>query len=138
MKLVDSTVEGMGFAIPIEDALHYAKILEKGDTVKRPFIGISMLDLSNDYYLWQAGINIPEGVTSGVAVLEVQDGSPADKAGLKKGDLIIKIEDDNIKSIASFRYTLYKYEPGQEIKITYIRNGKEKTVKVTLTENENQ
>ncbi len=50
------SVEGMGFAIPIEDALSYAGIIEKGESVKRPYIGISMLDITDSYYLWQAGI----------------------------------------------------------------------------------
>ena len=91
MKLVDDTVEGMGFAIPIEDALKVAEVLEKDGKVSRPYIGISMLDLSNSYYLWQSGIMVPENVNNGVAVVKVESGSPADKAGLKKGDIITKL-----------------------------------------------
>ena len=77
------SVEGMGFAIPIEDALSYAGIIEKGESVKRPYIGISMLDITDSYYLWQAGITLPKGVEKGVAILEVVSSSPAEKAGLK-------------------------------------------------------
>ena len=135
MKLVDSSVEGMGFAIPIEDAIEYAKSLEENGKVARPYIGISMLDISNSYYLWQAGIMLPSNVDSGVAIYTVESNSPAEKAGLKKGDIITKIDDTKITSLAKFRYELYKHKPNDQIKITYIRNGKEEKATVTLETN---
>ncbi len=92
------SVEGMGFAIPIEDALYYAETIEKGGSIKRPYIGVSMLDITNSYYLWQAKITIPDNVKAGVAVVDVESNSPADKAGIKKGDIITKIENDDISS----------------------------------------
>ncbi|MBR3162180.1 MAG: serine protease [Bacilli bacterium] len=137
MKLVDDSVEGMGFAIPIKDALNYAATLEKSGKISRPYIGISMLDLTNSFYLWQAGINIPENVKAGVAIYTVEDNSPASKAGLKKGDIITKIGDHKVESLAEFRYQLYKSSPNDKIKITYYRDGKEQTTTVTLGENRN-
>lgn len=128
------SVEGMGFAIPIEDALYYAGIIEKGETVKRPYLGISMLDITDSYYLWQAGITLPKGVDEGIAILEVVSSSPAEKAGLKKGDIVIKIENEEVSSVAEFRYELYKHNPGDKIKITYNRDGKENTTELTLEE----
>lgn len=128
------SVEGMGFAIPIEDALYYAGTIEKGETVKRPYIGISMLDITDSYYLWQAGITLPKDITKGVAILEVINSSPAEKAGLQKGDIIIKLENEEISSVAKLRYELYKYNPNNKIKITYIRDNKEKTTNLTLEE----
>ena len=68
MKLVDSTVEGIGFAIPIEDAIFYASTLEKGKEVVRPYVGVGMLDINDEYVLWQNGIMIEETVESGVAI----------------------------------------------------------------------
>ena len=135
MKLVDATVEGMGFAIPIEDALYYAAILEKGENIERPYFGISMLDITDSYYLWQNGINIPEKVTEGVVVIEASKNSPADKAGLKKGDIIIKLADEDISSLAEFRYELYKHKVGEKVSVTYIRDNKEKETEVTLEKN---
>ena len=88
LKIVKDEVEGMGFAIPIEDALKYASLIEDGGEVVRPYLGIGMLDLSQEYYLWQNRINIPEGVDEGVAVVSVENDSPAGKAGIKKGDII--------------------------------------------------
>ena len=139
MKLVDASVEGMGFAIPIEDALHYAETLEKGKTIIRPFFGISMMDINsnNAFTLWQSGITIPDDVTEGVVILEVTDNSPASKAGLKKGDIILQLAEEKIKSVAKFRYELYRHEVGEKVEVTYMRNGKIKTKKVTLTENPN-
>ena len=136
MKLVDDTVEGMGFAIPIEDALKVAEVLEKDGKVSRPYIGISMLDLSNSYYLWQSGIMVPENVDSGVAVVKVESGSPADKAGIKKGDIITKLAGKDTKSLAEFRYELYKHSPNDSVEVTYIRDGKEQKTKLTLGKSE--
>lgn len=137
LKIVKDEVEGMGFAIPIEDALKYASLIEDGGEVVRPYLGIGMLDLSQEYYLWQNRINIPEGVDEGVAVVSVEDGSPAGKAGIKKGDIITKINDDDTGSLAEFRYELYKYNVGDKVKITFYRDGKEQSVNVTLGKNTN-
>ena len=128
------SVEGMGFAIPIEDALSYAGIIESGKSVSRPYLGVSMLDITDSYYLWQAGIKVPKNVTEGVAVLEVVSSSPAAKAGLQKNDIITKMEDEKISSVAKLRYELYKHNPGDTIKVTYNRDGKENTIEVTLEE----
>ena len=136
MKLVDDTVEGMGFAIPIEDALKVAEILEKEGKITRPYIGISMLDLNNSYYLWQAGILVPENVKEGVAIYKVESNSPAANAGLQKGDIVTKIADKKTRTLAEFRYELYKHSPNEEVEVTYYRNGKEQTTKLTLGKGE--
>lgn len=135
MKLVSDSVEGMGFAIPIEDALYYAAILEKGEDVSRPYFGIGMLDITDSYYLWQNGITIPNNVNAGVVILEVAENSPAEEAGLKKGDVIISLGDAKISSLAEFRYELYKHEINEKVEVKYIRDGKEKTTEVTLSKN---
>ena len=136
LKIVQDEVEGMGFAIPIEDALKYADAIETGGEIVRPYIGISMLDLSDEYYLWQNRITIPEGVDEGVAVLEVVKNSPADKAGFKKGDIIVKLGDEDISGLADFRYHLYKHEVGDKLEVTFYRNGSKKTTTITLAKNE--
>ena len=140
MKLVDDSVEGMGFAIPIEDALYYAETLEKGKEIVRPFFGISMMDINtnNAFTLWQAGVTIPDDVNEGVVVLEVTNNSPASKAGLQKGDIILQLADEKITSVAKFRYELYKHEVGEKVEVTYMRDGKIKTKTVTLSENSNK
>ena len=134
LKLVQDEVEGMGFSIPIEDALNYASSLEKGETIKRPFIGISMIDVNNTSALWQYGISLPKNITEGVVIVATQAGSPA-ASKLEKGDIIIGINDEEVTTVAELRYELYKHEPGDKIKIKYLRDNKENTVEITLTEN---
>ena len=131
MKLVNSGVEGMGFAIPVEDAIKYADALVSGEDVSRPYIGISMVDANNRTYASKYGIS----PRTGVIVESSGAGSPAEKAGLTTGDIIIGINDYEIVSVASLRYTLYKYKAGDTITVKFIRNGSEKTTKLTLVAN---
>jgi len=136
LKIIQDEVEGMGFAIPIEDALEYANAIEEGGEVVRPYIGISMVDLSEEYYLWQNRIVIPEGVNEGIAIVEVVDNSPASKAGLKKGDIIVKLGNNDTGSLAEFRYELYKHKVGDKLTVSYYRDGKLKNTSITLGKNE--
>ncbi len=124
MKLASSQIEGMGFAIPIEDAVKSAESLISGKKVSRPYLGISIYD-ANNYF----------NNNSGVYVESVEQGGAADKAGIKKGDKILKIENTAIENTSYFRYQLYKYNVGDKIKITVERDGSEKTLTVTLSSN---
>lgn len=132
MKLVTSGVEGMGFAIPIEDATSYADKIINGESVARPYLGVAMYDVSNSYYAY-AFKNSSTNLTDGVGISEVVKDSPADKAGLIAGDTIIGIDNDTVKDTATLRYKLYKHSVGDTIKITYVRNNKTETTKVLLT-----
>ena len=132
MKLVSSGVEGIGFAIPIEDAIDFADTIISGDTIKRPLLGVSMLNLSETYALYQQRITLNTELTEGVVVVEVQDGSPADNGGLKRGDIIMAIDDDEVKNVATLRYYLYKHSVGDTVTIKYERSGKVETAKVKL------
>lgn len=124
MKLASSQIEGMGFAIPIDDAVKNTESLISGKKINRPYLGVSIYD-NNNYF----------SNDTGVYVESVEHGGAADKAGIKKGDKIIKIEDTEITNTSYFRYQLYKYNIGDKIKITVERDGKEKTFTVTLTSN---
>lgn len=135
MKLVSSGVEGIGFAIPIGDAIEYASELRTNGKIERPFLGISMLDATDTYNLSRYRITLDMNQT-GAVVIQVQENSPADKAGLKMGDVITKIEDYDVESVARLKYYLYKYSPGEKVKVTYIRDGKTKTDTITLGKSE--
>lgn len=124
MKLASSQIEGMGFAIPIEDAVKNAETIISGKKINRPYLGVSIYD-SNSYF----------NNNSGVYVESVEKNSAADKAGIKSGDKILKVNDVEITNTSYFRYQLYKYDIGDKIKITIERNGNEKTLTVTLTGN---
>lgn len=122
MKLASSQIEGMGFAIPIEDAVTNAETIISGKKISRPYLGVSIYD-SNNYF----------NNNTGVYVESVEKNGPADKAGIKSGDKILKVNDVEITNTSYFRYQLYKYDIGDKIKITIERNGNEKTLAVTLT-----
>ena len=124
-----TSIENIGFAIPIEDALAVAEYLESNGKVTRPVLGVTMTSVEGAEY---NGINISDKITSGAVVTDVSNGSTADDAKLKKGDVIIKLDDYNIKDYKYLKYYLYRYRVGDKVKITYIRDGKEKTVEVTL------
>ena len=135
MKLVSEGVEGIGFAIPISDAINYASQLREKGKIERPFLGISMLDATDTFNLSRYRIVLDANQT-GAVVIDTQDGSPASDAGLKMGDVIVKLEDYEITSVARLKYYLYKYAPGDKVKISYIRDGKTKTTELKLVKSE--
>ena len=133
LKLVSSGVEGMGFAIPIEDATSKAEQIIKGENVEYPYIGIAMIDVNKYYNSYQYGSLIQSsGVTSGVIVNSVEKGSPAAKGKIEENDIITKINDKEVKNVAYLRYYLYQHKVGDTIKVTVIRDGKTKELSVTL------
>lgn len=132
MKLVQSQVEGMGFAIPIEDAISYANMIVNGEKIKRSYLGLRMVNVSSTYNFANEDIKIDSKVISGVAIIEILKDGPCNNTGLKKGDVITKISDYKIKTVAELRYHLYKYKPNDKINIVVNRNGKVMSYKVTL------
>ena len=137
IKLTSETIEGMGFAIPIETAVEYAEQLISGDSVERPYLGIYMLDVSsiytNPYYYrdyYETVVNAE--ITNGVIVTDFEANSPAATAGLEVGDIITKVDGHDIRSSAYLRYYLYRHNIGDEITLTILRNGRELTIDVML------
>ena len=137
MKIVQSEIEGIGFAIPIEDALVYANKIVNGIEIKRAYLGISMGDISTSAYnLMRAGITIDESITSGVIVFESVNGGPSQTAGIQKGDVIVKIGKEDINNVAELRYYLYKNNPKDTVEITVMRGKTTKVFNVTLGESD--
>lgn len=133
LKLAQEKVEGMGFAIPIETAEKYLPQLENGEKIIRPFIGISMLDITDSYKLYRNGIVLDDIYDGGVVVIGVTKGSGAEKAGLKKGDIITKINGKKVNNAAYLKYELFQLKPGDEVELTYTRDKKEANAKATLS-----
>lgn len=131
LKLVEDEVEGMGFAIPIELVMSAVKYLEEGKEIERPVFGVTLIETTNTYMLYRYNIKVDSDI-EGVVVVEVEDGYPASKMGLEKGDIITKIGDEKVATLAEFRATLYKYNVGDEVSITYVRDGKTQSSKVIL------
>ena len=127
-----TSVEGMGFAIPSNDVVNIINQLEQSGTVTRPALGIQMLDLANITTTDLAKLNLPSSVKSGVLVRSVQEGMPAENK-LQKYDIITKIDDKEVESTSDLQSALYKHAIGDEIKVTYYRDGKEATTTIKLT-----
>jgi len=136
MKLVDSSVEGMGFSIMIEDALAYTEIFEKGEKIERPLLGITFTSIDDKRTLQRYNISLDDNISYGVVVLSVAGGSGAAESSLSKGDVIIKIGKEKVDNFAYLKYILYSYSVGDTIEVTYLRDGEELKTKVTLTKND--
>lgn len=132
LKLVDDEIEGMGFAIPIEYAMSHVDSLENGKKIQWPVLGINMLNVSDTASLYRYGILVDSSIKKGVVVVDAVNGSGAKEAGLQKGDVITKLGGKDVSNIAYLRYELYQHQAGERVEITFIRDGKEKTVHVTL------
>ena len=132
LKLVDDEIEGMGFAIPIEYAMNHIESLEKGEEIEWPVLGVSMVNANDTTGLYRNGITIDRNITEGVVVVQAERCSGAAEAGLTTGDVITAIDGEEVADSAYLRYELYQHQAGDTIKITYIRDGKENTVDVTL------
>lgn len=124
MKLASSQIEGIGFAIPIEEALKYAESIISGKQISRPYLGITIYDATNYY-----------SNTRGIYIEYVEQNSAADKAGLQKGDKILEVNGKEVSNSSYFKHELYKYDVGEQITIKVERNGKEKEIKITLGSN---
>ena len=128
------SVEGMGFAIPSKDVVTIINQLEENGKITRPALGVSMYDLRSISSEQQEEIlKVPSTVTQGVVILNVANGTPAEKAGLEKYDVITKIDGKDITSTTELRAALYAKSVGDTMKITFYRESKEKTVTVELT-----
>ena len=133
LKLIDSKVEGMGFAIKIEDAMKHIDTLEKGEKIERPYLGITHVNVGNTQILRQYNVSIDDSIEEGIVVLSVEEDSSAEEAGLSPGDVITKIDGIKVNNSAYLKYLLYKYNIGETIELTYIRGKKEQTTKIELT-----
>lgn len=137
LKITQTGVEGLGFAIPSNDAKPIINDLVEHGRVIRPYIGvqewINLESVAQEY--WQTELQLPDNVTSGVVVLKVHPGSPAEKAGLEFGDVIVAINGQSIPSGSELRRHLWKEtNVGDTIEITYYSGGSKKQGKATLVQ----
>jgi len=132
---VASNANSIGFAIPVNLAkTDLDSVISKGRVI-RPMLGVRYIPITKELAISN---NLPasEGayIYGGRNQESVVAGSPAAKAGLKEGDIIIKINSDKITSKQSLASILSKYQVGDEVTITYIRDKKEQSVKAELQE----
>jgi len=125
---MQAAIEGIGFAIPINDVISIiTDYIEYGYVTGRPNLGISCADVTEQY---QAVFGWP----AGVYVNDVQDGSCTQRAGIKKGDIITKLNDTDIVGVAQMISVKNSYRAGDTVSITVYRAGEYFTVDVVLDE----
>lgn len=133
LKTVSEGVEGVGFAIKINDVIKHISELEKGKISERPYIGITYANTTELSMLAKYNITLSKSMKSGVVVLEVTNGGAAEKAGIIVGDVITKIDGEEVKNMAHLKYFLFKHNVGDKIKVTFIRGTEEMEKELTLT-----
>lgn len=136
LKLVQTEVEGMGFAIPIEYVNSKIETLENGESIEWPVLGVQMLNVSDAKYSYRYNFDIPNDVDSGVVIAGIEEGTGAASSDLKAGDIVTAINGVEVSDSAYLRYELYKYQAGDTIELTYLRAGEEHTTKVKLSKSE--
>ncbi|MCL2152250.1 MAG: S1C family serine protease [Oscillospiraceae bacterium] len=128
-KIKGDSVEGIGFAIPISDAIDIAsELIEHGYITGRPLIGINVQSVTAAqaaYFDWVVG----------AYVLTVTPGSPAEKSGIKVGDIITKLGDAEVDSRESLIFTLRKYKAGDTATLSIWRAGEKIAITITFDEN---
>lgn len=131
-KYVDSTVEGMGYALPISDIQDIINDILAGKSTTKSgstYLGVTVKNITSEY---AEGLNMPEGVY----VYSVSEGSPAEKCGLLTGDIIVGIDGNDISDSTDLQSQIASGKVGDEIEIEFYRNEKgeyvKKTVKATL------
>lgn len=118
---------GIGFAIPSNMVKQIAaQLIEKGK-IERGYVGVTIQDLNEDLKSFY-------NKDSGAIVTSIVKESPADKAGLKRGDLVVAVDGQNVKDSSELKNLIGSLAPGKTARLTIIRDGKEQTVNVKLAE----
>jgi Do/DeqQ family serine protease len=118
---------GYSFAVPVNIVKRVASDLIDFGSVKRALLGITMITVDKKF-----ADEMKLSSVSGVYINEVLKGSAAEEAGLAKNDVIIAIDGQPVKDASSVQAKVNDYHPGDKATITYIRDGKEKTTRVTF------
>lgn len=118
---------GIGFAIPAEEAKPVVDTLMKGETVKRGYMGVSIQPWTDDL---SSSMNIPKN--RGALIASVTPDGPAAKGGFQPGDVVMKVNGQEVTSDQSLSYLVANLEPGARVPFEVLRNGRRMTLTVTL------
>lgn len=127
--------QGIGFAIPINDIKGLVESVKETGTLQRPYIGVVYVAITNDI-AQQYGLSVTRGAyiptTEELGSEAIVSGGPANKAGLKAGDVITKLNGKSIDQTNSLSALVNQYKVGDKVDLTVIRDGKTKDISVTL------
>lgn len=137
MKIATSSVEGIGFAIPINSAMPVIESLEKTGEMVRPAMGVTLIDLAQVPQMYREDtLNLPEDVKAGVVVDRVVENSAADKAGMEQYDVIVEMDGEPVGDIIELRKHLYNEKKiGDTMSVKAYRDGEEMTFELELVDN---
>lgn len=136
-KIAGTAYEGMGFAIPVNEVISIINQIQTTGEVYRPHLGIRFLSLSDlsyaerNYFNWTMQGELPAD-TEGLLITEVIADSASDKAGLKSGDIILSIDNQEIDNFRQFRRILYSFDRGSSINLLIKRDGQNQAMKIQL------
>lgn len=128
LKLAGSGIEGVSFAIPINDTIDIYKGLIENGKISRPFVGIAGIEIDEI-------TAIRNGLTKGIYVESVVSNSSADKAGIKAGDIIVKFDGKDVYTMDELNGIKNTKNVGDEVEVSFYRKNALKTVTLTLGEN---
>ncbi len=123
-----SSAEGLGFAIPINTAVPIINEIKEEGTYEQAYIGIAGMDMATVNQYYETEVKAEEGVY----VTQIYTGSPAATAGVTEGDVIVKMNGEDVDTMSNLKKMLVKCRPGDEITLTIERDQKEQEIKVTL------
>lgn len=128
-----SDAENIGFAIPINQAKRDIDSVKKSGKIVIPFLGVRYLEVDEEVAK-ERGLNVTHGVllVAGRTTPAVAPGSPAEKVGLKAGDVIVAIGGKQITADASLGYLVQQHEVGEQVEIKFVRDGREYGVRARL------
>lgn len=134
MKINETSVEGIGFAIPIDTAKPIIEELETKGKITRPYMGVEIYSLDEiPQTEWDKTLNLPSKVEGGVYVWTVEPLSPADQVGLKRLDVITAIDGQKVMNMIDLRKILYEEKQvGDSLNVTFYRDGKKKEATIKL------
>lgn len=134
MKIAQSAVEGIGLSIPINYVEPIIQDLEQFGEVRRPTLGVTLQDLSMvTAYHQKETLKLPEDVTRGVVVFDIQPSSPAAAGGLEQLDVIVELDGQPIETFLDIRKYLYnEKDVGDEMTVSFYRAGELQEATVTL------
>ena len=118
-----ATVDNIGFAIPINSVRDVITSIIENGYIEKPYVGISVYTLTNDYK--------KDGL-EGAYVYSVEEGSPADEAGLKPDDVITEVDGSKISGYDDLCQMISQCKEGDKLKLTVVRGGETVTIKVTV------
>jgi serine protease Do len=116
---------GIGFAIPVNVVMTIKKSIDKYGKVVRGWLGVTVQEVTPDI---AKGLGL--ATAKGALVSDVMKGSPAEKAGMKRGDVIVAIDGESVQNTAAMRFQVSEVMPGNTIKVKVLRDGKEKIIPV--------